>query len=113
METTGAVRVVPTVRWPSGDSVPLAWLTLTAADFAERYGEVFGRTYDEQLGAASLLALCYDLEEIWFLDYDDSPEPGLAVYVDALADKPALWEILKQSLALTPADYSWVVDFQH
>lgn len=101
-------QVQPDAMFPSGDSLALAMLRFAPKELAQRYGLSFNEDYDD-LGWYTLAAIVLpDGSQAWLLRHRGNPVPGTVVYVDADADLIQATTQLKQVLALTDDDITWV-----
>lgn len=108
----GPKQVRPHDRWPSGDSRPIAVLSLEPDALEERYGFIFQETHDD-LDYYALAAIDVAGEQLWLIRYRGAPQPGTVIYADAAADAGVKRDELLAILELSSADLTWWLEGEH
>ena len=103
-------QVKPHVRWPSGDSKPVAVLALTPHELTATFQLVFEHDNDE-LGEYVIAAIAYQgNEQAWLLHRPNAPTPGVEVHIDGRASSDAALSRLVRLLNLSPSRILWSAD---
>jgi hypothetical protein len=100
-------QVTPLPQWPSGDSRPIAIVPFEPAELSRRYQLEFEQGIDDLdrylLAAVELT----NGEQAWLLKYNNDPNPGTVIHVDAAANVEDAQALLLDALQIERDTLLW------